>query len=355
MRSNFQKRVALLKNGIRKASLDGMLITNGINISYLSGFTGHDAAILITSGKDYFITDSRYAQNAKETISGFSIELVETSTFGTISDIVWEERLKKIGFESMDLPYGVAARLDKLLKGAKILPCVDIVENQRAIKDPEEISLVKASVKLNGKVLKSIVDYIRPGLSESAIARTIEIAFIKELARPAFDPIVASGKNASKPHAIATGEKIRNNSFVMIDIGAKVKGYCSDLTRMITFGRITEKYRKIYDIVSAAQEKAVKSIKPGVRLSDIDASGRSYIQKKGFGKYFGHSLGHGIGMSVHEKPTVSVREQGVARPGMIFTVEPAIYIPGFGGVRIEDMVLVTDKGCEVLTRGERCT
>lgn len=349
-RSGSNRRIALLKKGLKKAALDAILVTGEANVAYLSGFKGHDSMALITLDKNYFITDSRYIEEAENTLDGFSAELVERSTYDTFSGIIEKLRLKRIGFEAMDLPYGVAARLYKLIKDAKLIPCRDMVEDIREVKDSGEIALIKKSVRVNKKVLDIVLRRLAPGVSERSVADEIEAAFIREGARSAFEPIVASGKNASKPHASPTEINIRANSFVMIDMGAKLEGYCSDLTRMVTFGRVKDKFKKIYNTVRVAQEKAIEAIRPGAKICDVDAAGREHIKSEGFGKYFGHSLGHGIGMSVHEKPTVSSLSEGFIKPGMVFTVEPAIYIPKFGGVRIEDMVLVTDTGCEVLTR-----
>jgi len=349
-RSDLHRRIALLKNGIKKSSLDAILVTDETNVAYLSGFKGHDSMALITLDKNYFITDSRYIEEAEGALDNFCVRLVDRSTYDTFSEIIEILRLKRIGFEATNLPYGVAARLYELIKNAKLIPCRDMVEEIRAVKDPGEITLIRRSARLNKKVFNSALRRLKPGVSERSLADEIETIFIREGARSAFELIVASGENASKPHALPTSAKIRENSFVMIDIGAKLDGYCSDLTRMVTLGRVKDKFKKIYNTVRIAQEKAIEMIRPGVMVRDVDAAGRDHIKGAGFGKYFGHSLGHGIGMNVHEKPTISSLSEGSLRPGMVFTVEPAIYIPKFGGARIEDMVLVTDKGCEVLTR-----
>lgn len=345
-----KRRLALLKNRLNKQGLDALLVTDETNVSYLSGFPGHDSMLLVTPDKDHFITDSRYMEEAVNTLSGFEITLVERSTYDTLSEIIKKRRLKKVGFEAMDLSYGVATRLCRLIKGTKLTPSKDLVENIRSIKDAAEIAMIKDSVRLNAKVFDGITKQIRPGVSEKRLASMAETAFIAAGAKAAFDPIIASGENASKPHAIPMDISVKNNSFVMVDLGARLNGYCSDLTRMIVLGRVKEKFKKIHSVVRTAQDKAIATVRSGARIRDIDAAARGHIRDRGLGKYFSHSLGHGVGMSVHEKPTVSGSSEGLASAGMVFTIEPAIYIPKFGGVRIEDMVLVTDKGCEVLTR-----
>lgn len=343
------RRIALLKDILRKNSLDSILITDHINVEYLSGFPGHDPLMLITLDKDYFITDSRYAEEAGSCLTGLSVRLVEISTYDTISGIIKADRLKRVGFESMNLSYGVAYRFNELLDSAKFIPCKDIVETLRSVKDDSEIRLIRDSVLLNMKIFGRLHAMVSPGVREKAIAAAAETAFIESGAKAAFDPIIASAENASKPHARPTDSKVKNNSFVMIDIGARLKGYCSDYTRMVTLGRVKDKYVRISAIVKDAHDKAIDKIRAGVKMCDIDAAGRGYIDKMGYGKYFGHSIGHGVGMGIHEKPTVSRANDTRALPGMVFTIEPAIYIPNFGGVRIEDMVLVTEKGCEVIT------
>lgn len=348
--ANFQVRLDLLKKGLSKHGLDALLVTDETNVSYLSGFAGHDSMLLVTRSDNYFITDSRYVEEAREKVRGFRIALVDKSTYETLSSIVRKNRFKKIGFEGMNLSYGVATRLARLARPAQFTATKGFVELIRMIKDAEEITLIKDSIRLNESVFKAASKKVAPGQTERAIAGIIEAMYLRYGGRAAFDPIVASGENASKPHAIPTDTLIKNNSFVMIDLGVRLNGYCSDMTRMIILGRVSAKFKKIYDVVRIAGQKAIASIRPGVRIDAIDRIARDHIADAGYGKYFGHSLGHGVGLAVHEKPTVSGLNDGFLQAGMVFTIEPAIYIPKFGGVRIEDMVLVNDNGCEVLTR-----
>jgi len=346
----YRTRIALLKKELARRGLDSLLVTDGTNVSYLSGFTGHDSMLLVTLGHNYFITDSRYIEEARESIRHFDIRLVESSSYDTISGIVKRARLKKVGFESMDLPWAVAGRLRKSLKDAALAGQKDIVEDLRAVKDSGEIALIRNSIRCTRKVLDELSGMARPGTSEKALAKRCEIAFIQAGAKAAFEPIVATGQNASRPHSRPTDTAIKRDGFVMFDIGCSLQGYCSDMTRMVTLGSVKEKFRKMYSTVRAAQEIAIGKVGPGARASDVDGAARSLIERHGFGKYFGHSVGHGVGMKVHEGPTISRISRTRLEPGMVFTVEPAIYVPKFGGVRIEDMVLVTDRGCEVLTR-----
>ena len=333
------------------ALLDSFLITDETNISYLSGFNGTDAVMLVTLDKGYFFTDSRYIEETKKELAGhLEVRLVEESLFVSIDEIISGKKLKKLGFESMNLPYGVASKLKNLLSKTEFIPVKNLVEILRSVKDGGEIARIKKAVKMAKEVFGRVSKAVRPGVSEELIKQKIELDLIKNGSACAFESIIASGENSSKPHARATGRSFKNNDFVMIDMGAKVDGYNSDLTRVMTLGRVSEKFSKIYETVRQAQHKAIDCIIPGAKASDVDKAGRDYIAKNGFGKYFGHSLGHGVGMAVHEEPSISPSSKILLAPGMVFTVEPAIYIPGFGGVRIEDMVLVTKNGCEVLTK-----
>ena len=306
--------------------------------------------VLITPGRNYFITDSRYTEEARKTLKGFSIETVTSTTYETLKAVVSKEGLRMIGFESMDLAHEVVRRLKTKIRPARFVATKNFIETKRAIKDKEEIALIKKAISCAKTTLRAMANRLRPGVSESDISRYAEIDFLKKGARAAFLPIVAVGKNSSKPHARPANARISASSFVMIDVGCTLNGYNSDLTRMFFLGRIKDSIKKIYGIVHHAQARAISMIRPGVKIADVDSAARSFIDEQGYGKYFGHALGHGVGLEVHEQPTISRLNTDVLRAGMVFTVEPAIYIPNVGGVRIEDMVLVTKDGCEVLTR-----
>ena len=349
-RTVFSRRIALLKDELRKRSLDSFLVTKNINVSYLSGFAGHDASIIVTPGESFLITDSRYIEDVRDSIKGFEIRLAKRSLYEGIKEIAAEYSLKRAGFESMDVPYEVANRLKPLLAQCELVPVKDMIEGLRAVKDSGEIESIRKAIALTKDVLARIEPFIKPGVTEESLAKKIEIDFLLAGAKPGFDIIVAAGVNSSKPHAVPTTGKVSKDSIVMIDIGCALKSYNSDMTRIFVTGKMKPRIKKIYDIVRVAQKKAISAIWPGVRITDIDAAARGHIQRSGFGKYFGHALGHGVGLEVHENPTISALSEGVLKPGMVFTVEPAIYIPKFGGIRIEDMVLVTDKGCEILSK-----
>lgn len=346
----YKKRLAALEDRIKKKGLDSLLVTNEANVTYLTGFCGNDSALLLTSKKKFFLTDSRFVEEASGTVKGFEIVLIRRSTYEALRDLVKDLGIRKMGFEAMNLPYEVGARLGDLLKPVKLVPTKDLVEDGRVIKDGPETALIRKAIRLTRDVFDRAVRLARPGATEEAVSRAIEAAFIERGARAAFDPIVASGANSSKPHARPGRTRIGKNSFVMLDIGCRLNSYCADLTRMLVLGRCADRFRTIYRVVEHAQELAIAEITPGAKIADVDRAARRYIDDNGFGKYFGHALGHGVGMEVHEKPSISGLSTEVLKAGMVFTVEPAVYVPGFGGVRIEDMVLVTDTGHEILTR-----
>jgi len=348
----FKERAIRLRKLAENAGLDAFLVTSQTNVSYLSGFLGHDSLVLITRRRKYFITDSRYLEDARNTLHGFDIKLIKTSAYDALKELVDLDKIRRVGFEANDLSYGVAVQLKKKIRaaGGDLLPTIKMVESLRAIKDEFEIAAIKRSIKLTKTVMRDVMESVRPGLTEESLARRIEKEFIDNGAKPGFDPIVASGANSSRPHARASSRKISKNSFIMIDIGCMLGSYNSDITRMAILGSAPKKFKTIYNIVHTAQQMALEQIRPGASISAVDFAARGYIHKKGFGKYFGHALGHGVGMAVHEDPSISRFNNAFLKEGMVITIEPAIYLPGFGGVRIEDMVLVTDKGYENLTR-----
>lgn len=347
---NHGKRIRSLISAMEARSLDALLVTDEANVTYLSGFKGHDSMLLVTPRKKFFVTDSRYEEEAAEELKGFSIEVVRETTYDTLRRLVRKSGSNRVGFESMNLPYEVARRISAAVKPGRFIGVRDIVEKLRAVKDREEIALIRRSVSCVKGAFARIIGQIRPGIAEEEIHRRLEMEFIRQGAQAAFAPIVAAGRNSSKPHARSGRTVVPKNGMVMIDIGCSLDGYNSDLTRMLFLGKIKDSLKKIYGIVHAAQERALALIRPGVRISDVDRAARGLIEKAGYGRHFGHALGHGIGLSVHEYPSISGRTEGRLAEGMVFTVEPAIYVPALGGVRIEDMVLVTKGGCEILTR-----
>jgi Xaa-Pro aminopeptidase len=340
-----------LKKRLRKDSLDGILISKPANVSYLTGFTGDDSSLLITQEKNIFITDFRYYLQAKAEVVGFRIEAPEkVGYFDFIAGLIEKNRLKRVGFEAKNISYGQVSQIRDRLRLAEFIPTYNLIEDFRVVKTRREIGLIKKAVAINLAAIKETTDIIKIGDTEKQIASLLEFKIkIKGADSVSFDTIVLSGKRSALPHGRPAQQRIAANQVLLIDSGACFCGYNSDLTRIVFLGKIRPILKKIYGIVKTAQKKAIDKIRPGVKASYIDSVARGYINKSGFGKYFGHSLGHGVGREVHEAPSLSSRSNDVLKPGMVFTVEPAIYLPDTGGVRIEDMVVITDKGVEILT------
>ncbi|NQU74332.1 MAG: aminopeptidase P family protein [Candidatus Omnitrophica bacterium] len=340
-------KITKLKAIIKKKRLDAFLVTDPHNVYYMSGFKSTDAALLITKRDNFLITDFRYKEDAQE-ISDFKPCLVNGHFKDTLKQVLKESEARQVGFEDT-LPYAKANLLKEALKAEKIriVPVSDLIEGLRLFKDDTEIKKIKATATIAKKALAALK--IRRGATEKEIAQELDCLIrLFGADAPAFPTIVASGKNSSRPHAAVTNKTVRKNEPVLIDFGVNLNMYNCDLTRVFILGKMNA-LSDIYVICREAQQRAIEMIRPGISAKDVDKAARDYITTKGFGKSFGHALGHGIGLSVHELPQISLKGHEVLKPNMVFTVEPGIYIEKVGGIRIEDMVLVTKKGCEVLT------
>lgn len=348
--TNRQKKLkTLLASGV----LDALLIRKKENIFYLTGARGEDSVLVISASGNSIITDARYAEEYSGSSKNCSIITTGANSGPQcIYDILKKDRARRVGFDPDSFTYSEIAVLKKYIRNTKLIPKAGVVESLRRVKDPYEIQCVRKACVYGLSAMSHGLKNLRFRHTERSLKREIEAYLLKNDIEPAgFEIIVASGKNSSMPHAIATDKKIKKEKMVVIDLGAKNYSYNSDLTRTYFLGRIERKCSDLYRIVLDAQRKAIDNIKPGVKASYIDNISRSYISEKGFGRYFVHSLGHGIGLETHEEPWLSGKSKAVLEQGMVVTVEPGIYIPGWGGIRIEDVVLVTKNNCEVLTEG----
>ena len=337
---------------LTKKNLDGLIVSSQPNISYLTEFTSRDSYLLVAKKINVYFTDSRYIEEAKVSLKEVArIKKINGSVFKIIADTCKNLRLKRVGFEERNLAFGEYKMIKENLGNAiDLVPTYGLVEDSRQIKGKEELEKIKKATRIAIKALEFIKDFMSPGRKEIEIAAELE-RFIRYngASDSAFNIIVASGPNSSFPHHITSQRKIKNNEPVLVDIGVDYLGYKSDLTRVFFLGRISPILRTSYGIVREAQDRAIKKIKPAVNINEIDTAARQYITQKKYGGFFGHSLGHGIGLEVHEEPRISKKENNNLRQGMVFTIEPAIYLPGKFGIRIEDMVLVTPKGAELLS------
>lgn len=333
--------------------LDGLLIAKKANTAYLSGLRG-EGLLLITPRRKIILTDFRFKEQAAQEAKSW--QTYSRPGFQSLSEslarLASKLKLRRLGFEALAISYELYSKLKRALEPVTLVPTTDLVEQLRAIKTPAEIKLLKKAAACAVQSYLYARKIIRAGQTEKDLAGKIACFMQKQGAqRPAFEMIVASGKRSALPHGQASDKIIRANEAVLLDLGCRVAGYNSDLTRMLFLGRMKPKLKRIYDLVFQAQQLAIQAIKAGEEIARVDGLCRQHIARAGFGACFGHALGHGVGLEVHELPAVSPKNQDVFKEGMVLTVEPAIYLPGWGGVRIEDMVLVKKNGCEVLTTG----
>ncbi len=344
---NDKSRIDSALSLLFRKGLSAFLVSNIRNIRYLTGFRGSSALLLLTRRGSFFITDFRYREQSLQEVQGAEITIVRRSLISKAAEILRKRGMKRVGFEK-DAPY----RLYHVLRRAFVPVAVDgLVERLRMLKDQEEISLIRKAVLRAERAFLKVKPRIRPGISEMAIARRLEDSLRREGCRSLpFPIIVASGERSALPHAEPTERRLRPGDLLIVDWGGEAEGYFSDMTRTFLLrGRDLSEKIRLYRTVQRARERAVKSIAPGVQAKEIDASARGVIRDDGYGDFFGHGTGHGVGLDIHEAPRISWIGRETLREGMVFTVEPGIYLLGKGGVRIEDMVLVTGKGHRLLT------
>ena len=349
-RSFHENRQKISRKILDARHLDGILFVSLENIRYLCGFTGSDGALVITRKKSFFLTDSRYWTQADEEVEGSQIVHYKKKMEGIFS-LLSDLRLRKIGFESAALPFLAFQFLsEKLADGAKLVPLEDEIKNLRAVKDAQELTLIRKAIDISSNAFLHVTEILKEGVAEREVAQEMEF-FMKRSGADGlgFDIIIASGKRSALPHGKASGKRIEKGDFVLIDFGSGFQGYHSDQTRTVICGNPSLEQQKIYQIVKEAHDKAIEKVRPAIPIAEVDGAARDHIRRKGYGEYFGHGTGHGIGLAVHEDPAVNSENKGPVQEGMVFTIEPGIYLPDHGGVRIEDMVLVTRHGAEVLT------
>ncbi|HYK75024.1 MAG TPA: Xaa-Pro peptidase family protein [Pseudoneobacillus sp.] len=342
-----------LRSSFEKLGIDGILVASTYNRRYLTNFTGSAGVVLISNDKALFITDFRYVEQATKQCQGFEV-VQHTGTI--IEEIATQAKklgIKKLGFEQDHVTFSSYRAYEKAVEG-ELVPVSGLVEKLRLIKTDSEIKILKEAADIADAAFKHILDFIQPGKTELEVSNELEFFMRKAGATSSsFDIIVASGYRSALPHGVASDKVIETGDFVTLDFGAYYKGFVSDITRTVAVGEPNAKLKDIYDIVLEAQLKGMAGIKPGMTGKQADALTRDYITEKGYGEYFGHSTGHGIGLEVHEGPALSSKSDIILEPGMVVTVEPGIYIPGLGGVRIEDDTLITENHNETLTHSTK--
>ncbi len=340
---------------LQKLSLDGILISNGNNMRYISGFAGETGYVYITDKRHAVITDFRYTIQAELEAEGYEVITIGGSGYEeAINDLLKTDGVNKLGFESWDMLFGTYHDLHDRLVVNEMIPVGHEITNLRRIKTSRELEFMRKAEAIGDEVFSDILTFIKPGMTELEVAAQIEYLLkVKGGTACSFPAIVASGINSSMPHAVPSQKKIEIGDFLTMDFGCVYEGYCSDMTRTIVIGKASEKQKEVYNTVLEAQMAALNFIKAGYKGKEIDKVARDIIYKAGYEGCFGHGLGHSVGLHVHENPRLSPSEEDLILAGMTETVEPGIYIKGFGGVRIEDLVVVTEDGCQNFTNSEK--
>lgn len=343
-------RINKLRKYMKKNNIEGMLISNFSNIYYYSNFSSEDGLLLITMNECYLLTDSRYTIQASKECNGFEVITISRSYSESLKKLLEGKNIVTLGFEE-NLEYNrYKAFNEKLGVDMKEFS----IESLKNIKNEEEINRIRKACIIADKCYKHILKFVKVGMKEIDV-RNEMLRYMLELgaSKESFDIIVASGERGSMPHGVASNKKIKKGDFVTLDFGCVNNFYCSDITRTFVMGEPSKKMLEIYEIVKEAQQKGLDVVKPGIKAKEVDFACRDYIEKMGYGEYFTHSTGHGLGILVHDALAVSPNSDVVLKEGMVFTVEPGIYVEGLGGVRIEDDVVVTSTGCEVLTKSSK--
>ena len=337
---------------MKRAGVDAMLVTHETNVTYLTGFTGDSSYLLMLPRKELLLSDSRYTTQIAEQCPDVDAEIRTASStmLQLVAKTTKSARCKKLAIESESVSKSLYDQICESVTTTELVPTSGWVEELRAVKDKSEIKLIRESVRIAQRAFQVAKAELTPEQTEAEIGHNLE-HYIRRFGgqRCSFDPIVAVGPRAALPHAELTDQRIATSPFVLMDWGAQYEGYASDLTRVLVTGKISPKFERIYNLVLKAQLAAIDKIRPGADLKMVDATARRVIDRAGFGKNFGHGLGHGFGLQIHELPRLSPISDGKLKPGMVVTVEPGVYLPQWGGVRIEDDVLVTRDGHLVLS------
>jgi len=344
-------RIEELRQRLMSEGLDGYWVVAGPNVRYLSGFTGEDSTLLVGTERSFLVTDSRYLEQAQEDAKVQEIVCRNGPMAATVASLCHQVGIEKLGVTPTRIAHADWISLTAEAPSVQVRALrPGIPERMRASKSPGEVEAIRVALRIGEEAFMSCLDRIVPGRSERWLAATLEYEMrLRGADGAAFETICAVDARASLPHAVAGQAQVRRGGSVLIDWGARAGGYNSDLTRVVGVGKMPPKVGDLAQIIVHAQEAALGRIKPGMPCKEVDRAARAVIARAGYGRYFGHACGHGVGLEVHEAPRLAADEEDVLLPGMILTVEPGIYLPGVGGVRIEEMVLVTRRGCEVLS------
>jgi Xaa-Pro aminopeptidase len=362
--TQFQLRLQGFRKVLAEQPFEAFLVTEPWNRAYLSGFWAEDMDLTESSGflvisdeAQVLATDFRYQEQAEREAAGFEVLIYKESFATVLPEIFASLGARNLGFEGNHMIYDRFVKTKEALQqwnqDGELLPTLDLVESLRMVKEPGEIEAIRNSLALTESVLETVLGEAEVGKTENELAWRIEQLMREAGAEAvAFPPIVASGPSAAMPHAVVSDRELQESETIIIDLGARVAHYCSDMTRTLILGAPDEKTRHVYSIVREAQLQAMATVRPGISSREVDKVARDYIAAAGYGDHFGHGLGHGVGLAVHEKPGFGKSSAMVLEPNMVVTIEPGIYLPGWGGVRLENMVRVTRDGCENLNQND---
>jgi len=346
----YQQRQEKLKSVLADQGLDGMLITNLTNIRYISGFTGSAASCLITPDSQYFITDGRYIEQSKAQVKGFKRFIDMDSHLSIIRKNNLNPNGLKIAFEGDHVTFSLYQDMTSIFPETTWEHTGMILEDLAAVKDEIELDAIRTAVEVTDRVYEETLPMVRPGYTEKQVANSMVAKYREYAEGEAYSPIVATGPNGALPHAIPTDREFKKGDFIVIDAAAKYAGYHADMTRTPVVGEATGKHHEIYGIVKEAQQRGCDAAKAGVPCKVVDAATREYIKEMGYGEYYPHGTGHGLGLEIHTSPRFSPQSEAVLNVNNVMTIEPGIYLAGWGGVRIEDDVIIKEDGCEILNK-----
>ena len=347
------------KKILQTGKVDALLLTDSANMRYVAGFTG-EGYVYISDKQAIVVTDSRYTIAAKKECPGFAVvEWKSKGYYAALQHAIKEDGVRRLGIEDEVMTVAGKNRLASSLADAGLTEVQTdelglSVTECRQIKTAQEIRFIEEAEAIGDRAFSKLLTVLKAGMTEKQVAAWLEFFMKEEGAEGfSFDTIAASGLNSAMPHAVPTDKKLEEGDFLTMDFGCLYRGYCSDMTRTVVIGQASDKQREIYETVLRAQETALQGIRPGMTGKEIDALARDVIVDAGYGEYFGHALGHSVGLEIHERPNFSAKEKTVIQPGMVITVEPGIYVEGIGGVRIEDVVIITEDGCENITHSPK--
>jgi Xaa-Pro aminopeptidase len=347
-----KSRIERVKEEIERKGFDAILISREVNVRYLSGFHASNSGsnLLITPERQYLLTDFRFLEQARRQAPQFTLYQWKDPTERDVLELVKQEGVCKMAFED-SIPFSHYRKLKESLTQVELCPLEGFIEKFRQVKDQEELERIREAACINDKVFPKLLAMIEVGAREIDIANELEYVIKKMDAQGVgFETVIASGARSSMPHAVASDKRICLGDMIKIDFGSVCQGYHSDMTRMAVVGKPSEKLKEIYSVVLEAQLRALGEVRPGQECREVDRIARSLIDERGYGSSFGHGVGHGVGLEIHEEPRLSPASDGLLEEGMVITIEPGIYLPGFGGVRIEDLVYVKKDGCEIISQ-----